>query len=67
MLTLPSEFVHVVIPFAPLFSKRAFRSAQVLVMGAILDVHFINPSPVFCLDNTGDDGHPHTIRYSYLA
>jgi Phage integrase family len=32
-----------------------------------LDVHFINPSPVFCLDNTGDDGHPHTIRYSYLA
>ena len=32
-----------------------------------LDVHFVNPSPVFCLDNPGDDGHPHTIRYGYLA
>jgi len=32
-----------------------------------LDVYFVNPSPVFCLDNAGDDAHPHTIRYGYLA
>ena len=40
---------------------------QHLQIARNLDVHFVNPSPVFCLDNTGDDGHPHTIRYGYLA
>jgi len=31
-----------------------------------LDVHFVNPSPVFCLDKTGDYGHPQTIYMAVL-
>jgi hypothetical protein len=59
MLTLPSEFVHVVIPFAPLFSKRAFRSAQVLVMGAILAIgKRTSPKPCGCAACVG----PRTFR-----
>jgi hypothetical protein len=32
----------------------------------ILDVHFVNPSPVFCLDKAGDCGHPKTMNLSVL-
>src|SRR5712691_2325178 len=31
-----------------------------------LDVHFINPSPVFCLDKTGGSGHPQTRHMDVL-
>ncbi len=36
MRTLPPKMVQVLAPFAPLFSKRVFRHAQVLLIGAIL-------------------------------
>ena len=36
MPTLPPKMVQVLAPFAPLFSKRVFRHAQVLLVGAIL-------------------------------
>ena len=36
MRALPPMMVQVLAPFAPLFSKRVFRHAQVLLIGAIL-------------------------------
>ncbi len=36
MRTLPPKMVQALAPFAPLFSKRVWRSAQVLLVGAIL-------------------------------
>jgi hypothetical protein len=36
MRTLPPKMIRVVAPFAPLFSKRVWQNAQVLLMGAIL-------------------------------
>ncbi len=36
MRTLPPKMVQALAPFAPLFSKRVFRYAQVLLIGAIL-------------------------------
>jgi DDE superfamily endonuclease len=36
MRTLPSKMVQVLAPFAPLFSKRVWQHAQVLLVGAIL-------------------------------
>jgi hypothetical protein len=36
MRTLPPKMVQALAPFAPLFSKRVFRHAQVLLIGAIL-------------------------------
>ena len=36
MPTLPPKMVQVLAPFAPLFSKRLWRNAQVLLVGAIL-------------------------------
>ena len=36
MRTLPSAMVQVLAPFAPLFSKRVWQHAQLLLMGAIL-------------------------------
>jgi hypothetical protein len=36
MRALPPKMVQVLAPFAPLFSKRVFRHAQVLLIGAIL-------------------------------
>lgn len=36
MLTLPTEIITVIRPFAQAFSKRVWESAQVLLMGAIL-------------------------------
>jgi len=36
MRSLPIEFVTVIMAFAPLFSKRVWQSAQVLLVGAIL-------------------------------
>jgi hypothetical protein len=34
--TLPPKMVQVLVPFAPLFSKRVWRHAQLLLVGAIL-------------------------------
>jgi hypothetical protein len=34
--TLPPKMVQALAPFAPLFSKRVFRHAQLLLVGAIL-------------------------------
>jgi hypothetical protein len=34
--TLPTQMIRVLLPFVPLFSKRVFRHAQVLLAGAIL-------------------------------
>ncbi|MCW5970211.1 MAG: transposase [Blastocatellales bacterium] len=36
MLTLPAELLPLIVEFAPLFSKRVWRHAQVLLIGAIL-------------------------------
>jgi hypothetical protein len=36
MRTLPPKMVQALAPFAPLFSKRVWRNAQILLMGAIL-------------------------------
>jgi hypothetical protein len=34
--TLPTTMIRLLMPFAPLFSKRVWQNAQVLLMGAIL-------------------------------
>src|SRR5438045_1922265 len=36
MLTLPSEFTAIILPFAPLFFNGVWRRAQILLIGAIL-------------------------------
>ena len=36
MRTLPPTMVQALVPFAPLFSERVWRHAQVLLAGAIL-------------------------------
>ena len=36
MHTLPIQMIRVLVPFAPLFSKRVWQNAQVLLIGAIL-------------------------------
>ena len=36
MRTLPATMIRLLVPFAPLFSKRVWQNAQVLLMGAIL-------------------------------
>src|SRR5947209_3541887 len=36
MLNLPSALMGVIVRFAPLFSKRVFKHAQVLLVGALL-------------------------------
>jgi hypothetical protein len=36
MSYLPSEIIRVFAPFAPLFSERVWRHAQVLLQGAML-------------------------------
>src|SRR5438045_552149 len=36
MLTLPSEFTSIILPFAPLFFNGVWRRAQILLIGAIL-------------------------------
>ena len=36
MRTLPAKMIRALAPFAPLFSKRVFQHAQVLLAGAIL-------------------------------
>ena len=36
MLTLPSEYLTLIATFAPVFSKRIWQQAQILLMGAIL-------------------------------
>ncbi len=36
MRTLPTEMIRVLAPFAPLFSKRVWEHAQLLLAGAIL-------------------------------
>ncbi len=36
MRTLPTEMIRVLAPFTPLFSRRVWQHAQVLLMGAIL-------------------------------
>src|SRR5215207_8650635 len=36
MRTLPTTMIRVLAPFAPLFSRRVWQNAQVLLMGAIL-------------------------------
>jgi hypothetical protein len=36
MRPLPTQMIRVLLPFVPLFSKRVFQHAQVLLIGAIL-------------------------------
>ena len=36
MRTLPTMMIRLLAPFAPLFSRRVWQNAQVLLMGAIL-------------------------------
>jgi len=39
---------------------------RVVFDNVVLDVHFVNPSPVFCLDKTGDCGHSQTRHIAVL-
>ena len=34
MRPLPTQMIRVLLPFVPLFSKRVFKHAQVLLVGA---------------------------------
>jgi hypothetical protein len=45
MRTLPTQMIRVLLPFVPLFSKRVFGHAQVLLAGAILapDARTVSP------------------------
>ncbi len=36
MLTLPNDYHNLILPFAPIFSKRLWLSVQILLVGAIL-------------------------------
>src|ERR687897_719757 len=36
MRTLPTQMIRVLLPFVPLFSRRVWQHAQVLLVGAIL-------------------------------
>jgi hypothetical protein len=36
MLTLPADLLHLIVAFAPLFSKPVWKHAQVLLIGALL-------------------------------
>lgn len=36
MLTLPSAYLNLILPFAPLFSAHIWPYAQILLIGAIL-------------------------------
>ena len=42
------------------------KSLRTLFPRVRLDVHFVNPSPVFCLDKAGDCGHPRSKKISVL-
>jgi P-aminobenzoate N-oxygenase AurF len=61
-------FVPHLLPFrdhpAFLAAPEGMRT-QILSCGW-LDVHFVNPSPVFCLDKAGDCGHPQRRKIAVL-
>lgn len=61
MPTLPPEFAVFMITFQPLFSKRVFAHAQVLLLGAILTPGARTVAN--CLRMTGLDLDPHYQNY----
>jgi hypothetical protein len=46
--TLPTMMVRVLIPFAPLFSKRVWQHVQVLLAGAFPQLRAEEPSVPLC-------------------
>ncbi len=61
MSTLPTGFADLMLAFAPLFSKRVFQSAQVLLMGAILAIGKRTVTAI--LRVMGLDQQPHFQTY----
>jgi hypothetical protein len=59
--TLPPKMVQALAPFAPLFSKRTWQNAQVLLMGAILAPG--SPTVSSALRAMGLDRHERFHRY----
>ena len=54
MRTLPATMIWLLVPFAPLFSKRVWQNAQVLLIGVILapGVRTVSSAPT--RDGIGD-------------
>ena len=52
--------------FVAFLKFRARLGATPALDETQLDVHFVNPSPVFCLDKTGDCSHPKATHMSVL-
>jgi DDE superfamily endonuclease len=59
--TLPIQIIRVPVPFAPLFSKRVWQNAQVLLIGAILAPSRLTLSSA--LRAMGLDQHKRFHRY----
>jgi len=57
MLTLPDEYFTLIAAFAPLFSKRIWPPAQVLLMGAILALGKRTVTSVLRVMGLSDDKH----------
>jgi hypothetical protein len=57
MLTLPSEYLTLIATFAPIFSKRIWRSAQTLLIGAILAPGKRTVTSVLRVMGMSDDKH----------
>jgi hypothetical protein len=62
MSTLPTGFAHLIAAFAPLFSRRLFQSAQVLVMGAILAIGTRTVTAVLRVMGMGQQAHFQTYH-----
>ena len=45
MRTLPTQMIRVLLPFAPLFSKRIWQHAQLLLIGALVIEFVFESSP----------------------
>ncbi len=61
MRTLPPKMVQALAPFAPLFSRRVFQHAQLLLIGAILAPG--RPTVSSALRAMGLDQHKRFHRY----
>jgi hypothetical protein len=57
MLTLPDEYCTLIAAFAPIFSKRIWRPAQVLLTGAILALGKRTVTSVLRVMGLSDDKH----------
>ena len=61
MLTLPAEFINLIVAFAPLFSKPVFEHAKLLLVGSILAIG--KRTVTACLRVCGKADAPHFQNY----